>query len=163
MIRILENIKKVGLIFLMGVLFVQPYHASAQTTSDPPKTLTINEHCVVSVLNRTVKVQANGSWVLPNVPANFGKVRVRATCMENGVTTSGQSDFIRVPANGAIRVPDIRLNAPEPIPARLTLTSPVGSLAAIGATAQLVATATYPGGKMTDVSQGSSGTNYTVQ
>jgi hypothetical protein len=30
----------------------------------------LNETCVVSVLNRTVQVKADGSWVLPNIPAN---------------------------------------------------------------------------------------------
>ena len=51
----------------------------------------LNEHCTVSVLNRNVRVNPDGSWVLPNVPANLGQVRARATCVENGVTTSGES------------------------------------------------------------------------
>ena len=41
----------------------------------------LNEHCTVSVLNRTVPVNPDGSWVLPNVPANLGQVRARATCV----------------------------------------------------------------------------------
>jgi len=32
----------------------------------------LNENCVVSILNRTVQVRPDGSWVLPNIPANFG-------------------------------------------------------------------------------------------
>lgn len=44
----------------------------------------LNEHCTVSVLNRNVRVNPDGSWVLPNVPANFGPVRARATCVEKG-------------------------------------------------------------------------------
>ena len=39
--------------------------------------------CFVSALNRTVPVQQDGSWVLPNVPTNLGPVRVRATCVRS--------------------------------------------------------------------------------
>jgi len=35
----------------------------------------LNENCTVSVLNRNVRVNPDGSWVLPNVPANQGPVR----------------------------------------------------------------------------------------
>src|ERR1041384_1951044 len=37
----------------------------------------LNEHCTVSVLNRTAQVRASGRWRLPNVPANIGRVRAR--------------------------------------------------------------------------------------
>src|SRR5712691_6385483 len=63
---------------------------------------TLNEHCIVSVLNRSAKVQADGSWVLPNVPSNIGRVRVRATCVENGITRSGQSEYFTITRNPAI-------------------------------------------------------------
>src|SRR5258708_37960935 len=33
----------------------------------------LDQSCVVSVLNRTVQVNSNGTWVLPNVPANLGQ------------------------------------------------------------------------------------------
>ena len=33
--------------------------------------LNSTENCTVSVLNRTVRVNPDGSWVLPNVPGNF--------------------------------------------------------------------------------------------
>ena len=46
----------------------------------------LNQNCVVSVLNRTVAVREDGTFVLPNVPAGFGQVRARATCVENGQT-----------------------------------------------------------------------------
>ena len=37
----------------------------------------LNQYCTVSVLNRTVRVNADGTWVLPNVPANTGRVKAR--------------------------------------------------------------------------------------
>ena len=63
----------------------------AQSESDP-----LDESCTVSILNRTVRVRPDGTWVLPNVPSGFGRVRARATCVRDGVTSSGQSDFFDI-------------------------------------------------------------------
>ena len=41
----------------------------------------LDSTCMVSALNRTAPVDGQGSFVLPNVPANQGLVRVRATCV----------------------------------------------------------------------------------
>ena len=65
----------------------------------------LNEHCIVSVLNRNVRVKPDGTWVLPNIPANFGFVRARATCTVNGETISGESAPFLIAANGSIDVP----------------------------------------------------------
>src|SRR5262245_11835177 len=69
----------------------------------------LNQNCTVSVLNRNVQLNANGSWVLPNVPANLGQVKARATCIQNGVTTFGESDFFTIPSNGIVNLPNIVL------------------------------------------------------
>src|SRR5438034_6627045 len=82
----------------------------------------LNQNCTVSVLNRTVQVNADGSWVLPNIPANFGQVKARATCVQNGVTTFGESTFFTVPANGAVNLPTIVLGNANPIPAAIAIT-----------------------------------------
>src|ERR671931_244072 len=82
----------------------------------------LNQNCTVSVLNRTVQVNPDGSWVLPNIPANFGQVKARATCVQNGVTTSGESDFFTVPANGVVNLPPIKMGSTTQVPASLTLT-----------------------------------------
>ena len=66
-------------------LAAAPQQAYAQAT--PPK---LNENCIVSVLNRNVRVRPDGSWVLPNIPANFGLVRARATCVFNGADGLGR-------------------------------------------------------------------------
>lgn len=49
-----------------------------------PAAAQLNENCVVSVLNRNVQVNPDGSWVLPNIPANFGPVRTRNLRSERG-------------------------------------------------------------------------------
>src|SRR5947208_11657384 len=97
----------------------------------------LNQNCTVSVLNRTVQVNPDGSWVLPNIPANFGQVKARATCVQNGTTVFGESAFFTVPANGAVNLPAITLGSTTPIPVSLTISSPASSLTTAGQTAQL--------------------------
>ncbi|MDD5434452.1 MAG: hypothetical protein PH343_03385, partial [Nitrospira sp.] len=124
----------------------------------PPHTL--NEHCTVSVLNRTAQVKPDGTWVIPNVPSNMGKVRVRATCVENGITRSGQSDWVTIPANGSITVSDIPLDVFDPAPSSVNISSPSATLTTLVPAVQLTVTATYPGGTTRDITQGSTGTVY---
>jgi hypothetical protein len=123
----------------------------------------LNENCTVSILNRTAIVQPDGSWRIDNVPADQGQVRARATCVENGVTLSGESDFIDVEAdtiNGFNA--EIVLGQPSPVPESLAISSPVTSLTAIGETALLTVTAIFPDGTTADVTAAASGTNYTT-
>lgn len=122
----------------------------------------LNENCTVSVLNRTVRVNPDGSWVLPNVPANFGQVKARATCVQNGVTKSGESEFFTIPANGAVNLPEIVLGAASKIPNSITIAPATLTLTAAGQTTQLVVTAHYPDNSTKDVSAASAGTNYTT-
>ena len=139
------------LALLILVLF--PYAAYAAQTE-------LNQNCVVSVLNRNVQANADGTWVLPNIPANFGRVRARATCVENGVTTSGQSDFFSIPANGSVNVPRIALGPTTPIPTSMNLTAPTTTFTSAGSTTQLTVTATYPSGPAVNVTASSTGTAY---
>lgn len=125
-----------------------------------PVAAQLDDSCVVSALNRTAPVQADGTWVLPNVPANQGPVRVRATCVENGVSRSGQSDFFTVPANGIVEVAEILFGSSEPIPLSLVLTTPVTTLTVVGQTVQLAATATFSDGSTADLTAGATGTSY---
>src|SRR3989442_13253963 len=59
----------------------------------------LNENCVVSILNRSAQVQPDGSWKIDNVPAGFGPVKARATCVNDGVTQFSQSDLFQISAN----------------------------------------------------------------
>ncbi len=122
----------------------------------------LNDRCLVSALNRSARVRPNGVWVLPNVPANTGRIRVRASCVEaDGLTRSGQSDFFVVPVNGVVEVPEIAFQNPAPIPASLTLSGPATTLTTAGQTVQLVARAVYPGGSQVDLTAAARGTGYT--
>lgn len=122
----------------------------------------LNQNCTVSVLNRTVPVSADGTWVLPNVPANFGKVKARAVCLQNGVTVFGESDFFFIAPNAASNLPPISLGTATPIPVSLAIAPTEASLSSAGQTVQLVVTATYPDGSTKNVTSGGTGTNYTI-
>jgi len=122
----------------------------------------LNENCVVSVLNRNVQVNPDGTWVLPNIPANFGQVRARATCVDNSLTRSGQSDLFLLPTNGSVNVPPILLGATTPIPTGLILNTPITTLTSVGATTQLNASAAFSDGTAADVTASASGTQYTI-
>ena len=127
-----------------------------------PAQARLNENCVVSILNRTSQVQSDGTWVLPNIPANFGQVRARATCVENGLTTSGQSDFFLITANDAVDAPSVTLDSVDPIPADLGISSPSLVLNETMTSLQLTVIATFADGSTADVSAAAKGTNYTV-
>lgn len=122
----------------------------------------LDQNCVVSVLNRTTQVSADGSWVLPNVPANFGLVRARATCVENGITTFGQSNLFALPAQVTINLPHIQLGNPSPVPTSIAITAPTTTLTQTGATTQLTLTASYAAGTTADITASSAGTQYSV-
>ena len=138
------------LVAVLAFLFCVLNSASAQN---------LNENCTVSILNRTVRVNPDGSWILPNIPANFGQVKARATCVQNGVTTSGESDFFTVTANGAVDLPAIILGNVTQVPVSLGITPGTPSLTVLGQTLQLVVTATYPDNSTKDVSAGNTGTD----
>ena len=85
--------------------------------------LTLDETCIVSILNRSVQVQADGTWNLDNVPSFMGQVRARATCVRNGATEFGQTDFFTVVTNGNILVSDFEVVEGEAVPESLTFAS----------------------------------------
>lgn len=125
-----------------------------------PLAAQLNENCVVSVLNRNVQVNADGTWVLPNIPANFGLVRARATCVANGTTQFGQSDFFSIAPNGSTNVPRIILGNTTPIPTSVSVSSPTITLTQQGATVQLSVSASYADGSSKDVTAAAAGTQY---
>ena len=142
-----------------GLLAALCLVATAAWAQAPVK---LDENCIVSVLNRNVRVKPDGSWVLPNIPANFGLVRARATCIVNGETISGESAPFLIAANSSVDVPPIVLGPTTPIPTALVVTGPTAPLGQIGATTQIGVTATYAGSPSRDVSAASTGTRYII-
>jgi len=122
----------------------------------------LNGNCTVSILNRNVQVKPDGTWELPNVPAGFGTVRARATCVENGVTRSGESELFTITANRMNAVPPILMGATTRIPKALNVTSPAATLGSAGATAQLSVTGVYDQSPSADLTAANKGTTYGV-
>jgi hypothetical protein len=122
----------------------------------------LNENCTVSVLNRNVRVNPDGTWILPNIPANLGPVRARATCVIDGRTISGESAPFLIPANGAVNVPPIVFGDLTPIPASVAVTASPTVLTELGSTLQLTVTASYADNHTADVTAAASGTQYTI-
>lgn len=137
-------------VFLPAAVLAQPAGAQLDST------------CMVSALNRTAPVDANGIWLLPNVPADLGLLRIRATCVSaNGTVTSGASaSLYSVPANGVVSVFDIAFQSPAPIPTTLTLASPFLTFNQQGQTAQLALIATYADESTADVTPAALGASY---
>jgi hypothetical protein len=127
----------------------------------PTANAQLNDSCTISVLNRNVQVNTDGTWVLPNIPVNQGRVRARATCILNGLTKFGQSDLFTVPVNDSLTLQPIIFGSISPIPQLLTVTPSVASITTLGATSQMMTVATYPDGTSANVSAAAAGTNYT--
>jgi large repetitive protein len=136
--------------------------ATALLVATTLRAQTLDENCVVNVLNRTVQVSHDGSWVLPNVPSNMGRIRARATCTQGNQTISGQTDYFNVQQNAVNNVGAILFEQQEPVPVSLvyTDTAPI-VLSTVGAAHQLAVRATYPDGSVRVVNKAADGVNYT--
>jgi len=98
---------------------------------------------------------ANGLFATTYTRDKLGRV---TTLTE---TISSQSDYFTIASNGAIDVVDIFFfNEFKQVPKALSITSPATTLTAIGSTAQLTVTATYPSTATADVTTGISSTTY---
>jgi large repetitive protein len=155
--RLVVKFLGVGGLLRFACLFL----ALAMTPISALRAETLDANCTIAILNRTVNVQADGSWYLPDVPSGFGSVRARATCIKNGVTTSGQSEFFNVTASRMNSIQSFDLNNADPIPTSLSILGQA-TLTSIDATSQLVVTAIYPDGSTSVVTAQANGTNYTI-
>ena len=108
---------------LLQILLTSTLVGFLCTTSLAQTSFELDETCVVSILNRTVRVQPDGTWRITNVPANFSRIRVRATCVKDGVTLSGQSDLILFEPDINNGFSPFTLGGADPIPESLTLSA----------------------------------------
>ena len=144
---------------LFAALVVASISASAQATVTK-----LDDKCVVNVLNRTIQVNKESGWAIPNVPSTMGRVRARATCTkDDGTTVSGQSDYFTLTKDGVTNVGSIAFEGIEPIPTEANF-SPSGDLkfTAVNQTQQLKVVAKYASGTEKDVTAASNGINYST-
>ena len=122
----------------------------------------LNQNCMVSVLNRSTQVDANGNWQILSVPSSFGPVRARAICLNNGLLSAGQTGLFTITAGQTTGFDaTMVLGIVQSIPDALTIPQPA-PLAAVGATTQLSVTAHYSTAPNSDVTAAVSGTTYTT-
>ncbi|ODS23272.1 hypothetical protein AB835_09635 [Candidatus Endobugula sertula] len=122
----------------------------------------VDEHCTVNIMNRTVQVQSDGSWRMDNVPSFMGRVRARATCVNDGVTTSGQSEFFTLNNNNLSVVEGIFFDDPAAIPVSLNFDNEDNlSLSSDQLTTQLSVRAAFSDGSFSPELNASNGINFT--
>jgi|GEM_PF-2890416 len=121
----------------------------------------LNENCVVNIMNRTVQVQSDGTWQIDNVPSFMGRVRARATCIENGATRSGQSAFFSLSNNNLSVVEDIFFDDPAPVPVALVFNDPnPKTFNTLNAESRLAVRASFSDGTFSPVLDSTDGVNF---
>lgn len=145
--------RRTGTLLLVPLLSLLTLNGLAAQTFDPGQ-------CTVSVLNQTANVQADGTWDIPNVPSNMGPVRARVTCVDDGETLSGASDFFTITPNRMNAIPQVELGTGAATPASITLTLSTTTFSFPGETAQATVTARFPNGSFQDVTPATAGTVY---
>ena len=116
--------------------------------------------CTVSILNQTANVRADGTWNVPNVPANMGPVRARLTCVDGGQTRSGTSGFFTIEPGRMNAIPRVELGVGGATAKSLEIQAAETTLTAPGQTAQLTVIASFADGSTADVTAEAAGTVY---
>ena len=113
----------------------------------------LDENCTVSVFNRTVQVNPNGTYAVPNVPAAQGLFRIRASCIFDGVHFAGASPLVVPVPNGVTPIGQLELVEAPPIPVRIDIESTRVEFDMSGQTAQLTVRGTLPDGRVQDYTE----------
>jgi len=117
--------------------------------------------CTASILNRTTRVNPDGTFIIDNIPSNQGLGRVRIVCPDVDGTRGGASTFIQIIPAGNVNVGGVPLGVIPPSVKSLAVTVTPTTLNGSGATAQLTVVATLSDGSTRDVTNGTGGTTYT--
>ena len=125
----------------------------------------LGSNCSASLLNRTVPVNADGSFALGNVPSNPQSLyRVRVRCIApNGTIAQGMSGFLNLNGPGSsIDIGPINFDSftPPPVSLSVAIAEGYNTLSTVGQTLHLLASATYPDQSQQAVIYSDSGTTY---
>ena len=127
---------------------------------DPTSPPRLDETCVVTLQNQVATVNADGTYVLPNVPTVPGLFRVRATCNRPAGVVAGLSPFFSLLGPGADDVGPILLGPLPPTVVALTVVAAPSGLGSAGATAHLTVTGRLSDGTQRDEAHAVDGTTY---
>ena len=117
--------------------------------------------CTASILNRTTRVNPDGSFIIDNIPSNQGLGRIRIICPDANSTRGGTSDFTRIISGGDVNVGNVPLGVIPPSVKSLAVTVSPTTLTGPGATAQLSVVATLSNNSTKNITNGVDGTTYT--
>lgn len=129
--------------------------------------MVIDETCTVTIGNQTAPVRPGGSFIVPNIAVFRSRdtgvapqlYRVRATCIRDGVATTGQSEYFELTPGQTVFVGDVFPTEFDPIPVRIDV-SAEAEFVPLGGTVQLTVMATLPGGSIEDITTRADGTTY---
>ncbi len=166
----------VGLCFFIGILailvgvageawaqvdIIEPQPPAGEGDPPPVTYSTLDENCVVSVGNQTIRVNPDGSFLIPNIPADGLIRRAEVVCEVDGLILGGQSEFFEVQPNGTIEIGIIRLGVIPPSVESLSAFPNSSTLFEVGETTQINVTATLSDGSENDWASPEVGTTYT--
>jgi hypothetical protein len=120
----------------------------------------LDENCTVSILNRSARVNSDGSWNIGGVPAT-GLARIRAVCRFDDGTVGGHTGFVELQPfqyNGFDAAIELKDNVPIADGMRIAPVAPI--LGEIGQQVQLEVTADLPNGDVRPATLAETGTNY---
>jgi hypothetical protein len=114
----------------------------------------------VTILNRTVRVQPDGSFNITNIPAGMMLVRARAICVDADFVFGADSAFFQPLAGSASPIVFPSLGPLLPTVQSLAVSADPSTLTMPGATSVLTVTATLSDGTQRNVTAGAQGTTY---
>ncbi len=139
---------------VLVLLLWLPSVSVAQVPSNP------NE-CVASSRNQTARVRADGSFIVRNVPANVGLIRVTINCDDvEEQALQGQSFFVQPIGTQSVTVPPIPLRDAAPAPIGMFAEIESGVLSGPGDRTFFRAGGNYSNGEIRNLTYGASGTTY---
>src|SRR6478752_2122710 len=124
----------------------------------------IDQNCTATVQNRSVQVNPDGTFAIPNVPVDqLSLFRVRLLCTNpDGTTSPAQSGFLRFVPNDSTFVGDFDFDHVSPIPVSLDLSTVEGdnTFTTLGDTRHIFVFGTLPDGSQEGFNLPDSGTTY---
>jgi Carboxypeptidase regulatory-like domain/Bacterial TSP3 repeat/Bacterial Ig-like domain (group 2) len=124
----------------------------------------IGQNCTATVQNRSVQINPDGTFAIPNVPVDpLSLFRVRLLCTNpDGTTTPAQSGFLTFVPNAATNVGTFDFDNITAIPVSLDLSAEEGdtSFTNLGDTRHIFVFGTLPDGSQQGLNLPDSGTTY---
>jgi len=119
--------------------------------------------CTATLENRSVVVNADGSFAMPNIPVAVGQYRVHITCLNpDGTTTGGLSDYLTLLPNNPLSLPAVTMGPLTSLAASLDIIAFSKTMSSVGSTIQLETQAVDANGYATDATLITKGTTYTT-